>query len=307
VCSRLLGYESSELIGNRVGDVWEEADWPSLIQSLSERSERTITYRIPRKDGTQVWLETTFKRLQAGAGDPEVIAISRDVTAYKQAQAMLQHSKKLSVAGQLAAGIAHEIRNPLTALKGFVQLMKAEGDPKGYLAIMLAELNRVQSIVGELLVLSKPQEMHTQILDPVQLVQHVVTLLESQATLNNIRILTDFPIQVPGVQGDGDQLKQVFINLLKNAIEAMPGSGDIQIRMEREDGHLTIRFIDQGLGIPQDMISRLGEPFYTTKEKGTGLGLMVCYKIIEDHQGRIHIESEPNVGTTIDVVLPLHT
>jgi signal transduction histidine kinase len=118
----------------------------------------------------------------------------------------------------------------------------------------------------------------------------------------------EFECNLPKISCEENQLKQVFLNLLKNAIEAMPAGGNIDVKVKaKEEGKISIQIIDQGIGIPKDRIPTLGEPFYTTKEKGTGLGLMTCYKIIESHNGQLTIDSEINEGTTIEIILPTIT
>jgi two-component system, sporulation sensor kinase A len=147
--------------------------------------------------------------------------------------------------------------------------------------------------------------MNFQHKDVSVLLKDVMTLLESQAILNNVKMISEFEPDIPLLYCDENQLKQVFINIIKNAIEAMPNGGEMKIQAKMQENNLLIRFIDQGCGIPKDRIAKLGEPFYSTKEKGTGLGLMVSYKIIEAHNGRINIESEVGQGTTVDIIFPI--
>jgi signal transduction histidine kinase len=137
------------------------------------------------------------------------------------------------------------------------------------------------------------------------LCQRIIDLFEPQANLNNVQIITEFDSNIPDIWCEENQLKQVFVNILKNAIEAMDNGGKIFVQIKKiDDSNILIRFIDQGLGIEQERIDRLGEPFYSTKEKGTGLGLMVSFRIIERHNGKIKISSVKNQGTTVDVILP---
>lgn len=224
-----------------------------------------------------------------------------------QSEEMLKKKDKLALVGQLAAGVAHEIRNPLASIRGFVQLMQEGMHSERYLEIMLSELDRIEEIISEFLVLAKPQAVKFALCDVRGLLENVVVLFETQATLNNVRIETDFAPDLPLMLGKENQLKQLFINLLKNATEAMADVPDALLQMEARplgEDHLRIRIVDQGCGISPHRLKKLGEPFYTTKEKGTGLGLMVSYKIVEDHQGTIQIESEPGQGTTVTLTFP---
>ncbi|MEW9672260.1 PAS domain S-box protein [Ammoniphilus sp. 3BR4] len=231
----------------------------------------------------------------------------RDITNWKQAQELLQNSEKLSVAGQLAAGIAHEIRNPMTSIKGFIDLMKAGfGEKKKYFDIMSSEIERIELILSELLILAKPQSIKYERKDIRVLLSQVLTLLDTQAILNNVQFVTEFKPGVTHIYCDENQLKQVFINFVKNSIESMPNGGIITIQVNgNSQEEMLIRLTDQGCGIPKEVLSKLGQPFYTTKEKGTGLGFMVSKQIIENHSGQIHVESELGQGTTIEIKLPL--
>jgi two-component system sporulation sensor kinase A len=239
-------------------------------------------------------------------GEPAVHVIVRDIRERKKTQELLLNSEKLSVAGQLAAGIAHEVRNPLTAIKGFLDLMKHDfGEKKSYFDIMQSEMGRIEIILSELLVLAKPQETKFERTDLRVLVEHVTTLINTHAIMNNIEIETDIESDLPLIYCDENQLKQVFINFLKNSIEAMHEGGKIHIQVRNQDSEkLILRFVDQGSGIPEEIFSKLGQPFVTTKENGTGLGLMVCHQIIENHHGNIHITSHSK-GTTIQIDLPI--
>lgn len=173
---------------------------------------------------------------------------------------------------------------------------------------MKSELVRIESIVSELLMLSKPQIYELAYKDARQIMADTVNLLETQAILHNVIIefhAGDKPLWVMGVE---NQLKQVFINVLKNAIEAMQnGGGVVKISMSHdEDGAVNIRIQDQGSGISKEQLSKIGQPFYTTKDKGTGLGLMVTYKIVDNHKGLITAESEIGIGTTFIIRLPYY-
>ncbi|OAS21247.1 hypothetical protein A8708_30690 [Paenibacillus oryzisoli] len=234
-------------------------------------------------------------------------ATLRNITAWKIAQEHLQNSEKLSVAGQLAAGIAHEIRNPITSIKGFIQLMKSGiGEKPKYFDIISSEIERIELILSELLILAKPQTIKFERKDIRVLLSQVMTLLDTQAILNNVEFSAEFKPGATHLYCDENQLKQVFINFIKNSIESMPTGGKITIEINSDNRQqMLIRLIDQGCGIPEDVLSKLGQPFFTTKETGTGLGFMVSKKIIENHAGSVHVESELNKGTIIEITLPV--
>lgn len=237
--------------------------------------------------------------------EPALQIIIRDISERKKNEELLINSEKLYVAGQLAAGIAHEIRNPLTSLKGFLQLLSSGRKNNGtYYDIMKSELTRIENIVSEMLMLSKPQVYELSYHDTRHVMRETVTLLETQAILHSIQIESDFgpdPLWIYGVES---QIKQVFINVIKNAIEAMTDGGAIRVHMKRIDNSVRIRIMDEGPGIEDSQLAKMGQPFYTTKDKGTGLGLMVSYKIVDNHQGKIQVYSQLGSGTTFEIMLP---
>jgi PAS domain S-box-containing protein len=231
----------------------------------------------------------------------------RDITERKQAQEALIRTEKLSIAGELAASIAHEIRNPITTVKGFLQLLQSGTKEKwNYYDLMASEINRIELILSELLMLAKPQVAIFQPKNISLLIHDVVSLLVPQANMNNVSISTEFDSDEIIINCEENQLKQAFINFIKNAIDSMPTGGKLTIQLDSSNkAVLLIRIIDQGYGIPEHILPKLGQPFYTTKEKGTGLGFMVSKKIIENHLGSIAIWSKENKGTTIEVKIPL--
>ncbi|MBM6616479.1 ATP-binding protein [Bacillus suaedaesalsae] len=215
-------------------------------------------------------------------------------------------SEKHAAAGQLAAGIAHEIRNPITAIKGFIQLLNSENmGSKAYFEIINSEIKRIEIILKELMVLAKPTKQSFEKVNLKQLLDQVVILMEPQALLNNIQIEKGYSFNNLWIMGDENQLKQVLINYIKNAIEAMPNGGNLKLDGAIINEHsVQIAIIDHGDGIPKDILKRIGEPFFTTKEHGTGLGMLVSHQIIEEHKGTITIKSSDN-GTSIYVQMPL--
>ncbi|MCM3639598.1 MULTISPECIES: ATP-binding protein [Priestia] len=237
-----------------------------------------------------------------------LITIGRDITQQKLAEALLIKKEKLSVVGELAAGIAHEIRNPLTSIKGFVQLMKeTDRSAVGYANIMLDELERINGIVSEMLLLSKPESEHFRVFSLTEAVKYVMSLTSHEALLKNIDFLYDEQTNNASVYGNKNHLIQVLLNVFKNAIEAMDKPGNIYITIKTaQDNHIFIEVRDEGVGISKDRLEHIGEPFFTLKEKGMGLGLTISSKIIHDHHGTLQIESEQNKGTIVKIRLPLY-
>ena len=236
------------------------------------------------------------------------LAMLRDVTERKELEERLRKSDTLHVFGELAAGIAHEIRNPMTALKGFIQLLEGsiQEEHSLYFNVITSELKRIESIITEFLILAKPQAIMYEKKDIVKIMQDTMDLLHAQANLDNVQMHLDSNGQIPLIYCEPNQLKQVFINILKNAIEVMPDGGNVYVSIRpKDEDHIVVSLKDEGIGMTEDKLKRLGEPFYTTKERGTGLGLMVSYKIIEKKKKKIEVESEEGKGTTFHLTLPI--
>lgn len=236
-----------------------------------------------------------------------LLTIGRDITQQKVAEELLLKKEKLSVLGELAAGIAHEIRNPLTSIKGFMQMMKETREVKeAYIDIVLEELERINQIVSELLVLAKPQSHCYKPFLLCEAIDYVVHLISHEALLNSVDVSIDNREPKVVIFGEKNQLIQVFINIMKNAIEAMPKGGKLNVRiwLEEENAHIIIA--DTGIGISKERLEKIGEPFFTLKEKGMGLGLTTSTKIIHEHKGTISIESEVGKGTVVHVSLPIY-
>ena len=236
----------------------------------------------------------------------KIMIIVRDITERKKTEELLNKSDTLAAIGQLAAGVAHEVRNPLTVIKGFIQLFQInKEDQEKYFDLMLSEIERIEAILQEFLSIAKTDEISTEKKNIYQIFKNVVSLMNTKAIMTNIQVELYTNSKDIIIECSENQLKQVFINILQNSIEAMPDGGRISIHIKEigKDG-IIISVIDKGIGIPEERIKRLGEPFYSTKEKGTGIGLMLSYKIIESHQGNISIMSEVGVGTTVTIYLP---
>lgn len=309
----LKASKKDDLIGTSIFDylVPDYVDRSIERIKLAKKEKKPLShleYRLKRLDGTIIIYEVSSLSIIFG-GKEAVLTIGRDITEQKnQTERLLQKSEKLALLGQMAAGIAHEIRNPLTSIKGFIQLFRTSQQREEYYDIVLSELDRINGIVGEFLLLAKPQASVFIEKDIRGLLNDVITLINTQSILSNVEIRVDFEPDLAKISCEENQLKQVFINLLKNAIEAMPHGGVIEVTVsEKEEGKIVIKIKDQGIGIPAERLSTLGEPFYTTKEKGTGLGLMTCFKIIEGHNGELKIHSKEHVGTTVEISLPTIT
>jgi len=306
---RMLGTSVKDARGAAFADWLPERDRARARAAFAQAAEgqpRHFDSQFVRADGTSVDVEVTYVPVLSFNRIVGVYGILKDISELKRNRERLQHSEKLAAIGELAAGIAHEIRNPLTTLRGFLQLIHRSGDAK-YSDIMLSELDRIHTIANELLLLGKPQAYSLERKPIAPLLEAIATLVNAQASLYNTAIRLE---KEPGVDGaivlcEETKIKQVFLNILKNAVESMPEGGIVTIRIWREGPSVHVRIADEGVGIPQHLLPKLGQAFLTTKEGGTGLGLMISYGIIEQHGGRMTIESEEGVGTTVHLRLPI--
>lgn len=311
----VLGLNTEEYLGKKVSEFVHPDDYEYIYKMWAEGilniKASLAEYRFRHANGHWVWIESFYVPVLGETGKIEKLVVtSRDITERKQTDELIRNTEKLSVVGELAAGIAHEIRNPLTTLKGFIQLMKQDSaiHQPYFLDIIYEELNRIDLITNELLYLAKPQVQEIKEFHIQRTLDQLTTLLHPQAVLQNIILTVRSEDNLPAIIGVENRLKQVFINLLKNAMEAMPHGGDVVLEAIQENERtLYISIKDEGTGISKDRIDKLGQPFYSLKEKGTGLGLTVCKKIIQEHNGSLTFQSEVGVGTKVEIRLPLNT
>lgn len=217
-------------------------------------------------------------------------------------------AQKLELVGTLAAGTAHEIRNPLTGIKGLVQLLseKHQGEEdQFYFSVINDEIKRINQIVSEFLILGKPTAMKQEPIDMKMIVQDLQPLIASEANLYNVIWHCIFPEGPIPVLCTKDQMKQVILNLTKNAFESMSSGGTLEIRLVKEGKQCVLSVSDTGVGIGKEELEKIFHPFYTSKASGTGLGLVICKRIVQSFQGDIQISSMENKGTTVSVTFPL--
>ncbi|MCB5238006.1 PAS domain S-box protein [Niallia circulans] len=308
----ISGYTREELIGKThriVNSGYHSKEffrnvWQTIAQGEIWKGE----IRNKRKDGTYYWVDTTIVPFLDKNNKPyQYLAIRNDITEKKRTEEVLHRQDKLAAVGQLAAGVAHEIRNPLTSIKGYAEFLsmdETEKDRQEYFDIILDEIERVNSIVEEFMLLSKPTVSVLERKPLLPIIDNVVSILDYQLRKSKIKLNRIYEEPNLFVECDENKLKQVFLNFIKNAVEAMPNGGSIEITVKREDEDITIMIKDSGIGMSKEQIKKLGEPFFTTKKDGNGLGLMVSFKIIENLNGKVYIDSEQNKGTSFHITLP---
>ncbi|WP_347551342.1 PAS domain S-box protein [Pseudalkalibacillus hwajinpoensis] len=304
---RLYGYTDSD-VPKSMANLYpaDNVDEAKEIFETVIEGKGIIDFQSIRKhkDGSLIEVSVTYSPIQDEHGNLAAIsAITRDISDRKRTEELLMRSEKLSAIGQLSAAVAHEVRNPLTAVKGFIQLYKDKINPE-IQELMLSEMVRIEDIITEFLSLAKPQAVTYQQTDLNELIRNTLAIMETQARMNNVDIQTVFNHLPKGVYCERNQIKQVLMNIIKNGIESMPNGGLLSITTTMTDTFVSIIISDQGVGISKERLKHLGEPFFSNKEAGTGLGLVVCYKIIHEHGGLIEFNSEREMGTTVTIVLP---
>jgi two-component system sensor histidine kinase AtoS len=338
----MLGWRAAEVYGQSYQQVF--GDMLQLVQVIDASRQHRLPLTAPRvefhrRDGQRIPLALRTAMLQdAEAHTVGLLAIFEDLSPLQSLERQLQRADRLAALGQMAAGLAHEIKNPLASIRAFTQLVSRKHHDQSFMEkfdrIVPDELDRVNLIIEELLELAKPTQLRfTQVTLPVILYRVIETYSE-HLRQQHIGVKTDFALALPTLEADAEQLYRSFANITLNAIEAMPGGGELSIACrpvprslfdfavpgERDGGptpqgraalaldqyatDVEIVFSDTGEGIPAAQLDVLFTPFYTTKPKGTGLGLALTYKIIEEHRGHIRVSSKVGHGTVVTVTLP---
>ena len=323
----LLGRSARRVTGRALKEVFPPET--SLVRHLTDtlatgesRSESSAVIEGP--DGRPVHVSLVTAPLAGRSGAvTSAVAVVRDISRLRQLESEVRRGETLAAAGQMAVGLAHEIRNPLSAIRGAVQLMQRElGDEARwgeYTAVLLKEVTRVNSIIEMLLDLGRPVTLRTVPLNVHQLLERVALLLEEEATSLGVQFVRRYDPSLPPIMADEDRIVQVFHNLVRNAIEAMPGGGRLTLvtrlsmnplfaKVDLGQGQKSlaeIQIADEGLGMAAATRDKVFTPFFTTKDRGMGLGLALCHRIIEEHKGAIQVTSEPGHGTAVSCFLPI--
>lgn len=276
----------------------------------NEKGVRKYELNLSDENGEKIILLNTDVIYDSNLKKIGAIAVFEDITEYRRKEEFLREREKLSVVGQLATCMAHEIKNPLTAIKGFTQVLsrKAEDQSmKNYLHIILEEANRMNQIVQDFLQLANPKLPVLKMCNINGLVNEITLFVEPQALLKKIYIQVKTDDAIPDSLMDPNQIKQVLLNFIQNAMEAIENDGiiDIETIYIAEKNEICIKIYDTGCGIPATEIEKLSIPFFTTKPEGTGLGLSISYAIVDSHQGYVEVQSKEGYGTVFSIFFPL--
>jgi PAS domain S-box-containing protein len=317
----VLGYNPEDLIGEKLGSRTDPQDRAAMQELFSDLisgrvSNGQIEYRTQHKNGEWRLFRASARPLQDETGHATgIIASARDITDQQRLQQQLIQSERLAAMGQMIAGVAHELNNPLTAILGVTELMRDQAQDetsRRQLDLAHRQARRAAHIVESLLVFSRPSTPRNALLHLNDLLQRTLQLHEHSLRSNNITV--DFVARpdLPTVLGDSNQLTQVFLNLIVNAEQAVReirSQGELRIRLGVVGDRVLITFQDDGVGIPRESLPRIFDPFFTTKRpgRGTGLGLSICMAIIREHNGDISAQPLPDGGSVFTVSLPVCT
>lgn len=283
------------------------ADPPGYMRAVRAGASYVERVRLRSPARGPIPVELTVHPWHRGGDFWGAVTVVRDIRADLEAEI----NSRLAAVGRLASGAAHEIRNPLTSVRGFLQLAERQGSgaAKQWIQLALAELDRISALVRDLLVYARPQQRADEPIDVLQLAGETLTLVRERAHAQGVETAARVERGTPDpvyVMGDRNQLKQVLLNLFQNALEALPTGGALEVVVALQDEHVLCSVNDTGPGIPAEVRDRLFEPFFTTKEHGTGLGLMISRQIIQQHGGAIEVQSEAGRGTAMIISLPVY-
>ncbi len=310
---RLLGISASEARGRRFGidvgtidpEVWADL-WKTLLRDGNIVRELVITTAT----GDAIPLHLEARLLRDASEVKGAVLVGLDLRRRRALEEQVQRSQKLAAVGLLAAGIAHEINNPLSGVVGYSRLLLDKPlDPwiRERVTKIADSGERCRKIVEGVLLFSRQQEGgKRRVLTLSELVDRVIGIGEYQWRMHNVRVVRSYPTEPVQIEAEADQIEQVLLNLLSNAVDAMPRGGTIGIELSQDELHARLAISDQGHGIPSEVLPRVFDPFFSTKEigKGTGLGLAISYGIIKEHGGDILVQSDLGKGTTFTVLLP---
>jgi len=299
--------------------------------ALNDMVAKTVSTGMSVSDHENIVLKRNGRLTPVGASTSPLlssqgerigtIVLLRDLSNVRELEEAVRQADRLSSLGALAAGLAHEIKNPLGGIKGAAQLLEMEfpdnEDLRDYIRVMLREVQRVNVIVEELLALASPGRLKLAKVNLHRVLSDIVLLQTRAVGGKQVSIQQYFDLSIPPVLADESLLTQLFLNLIKNATEAVGVGGVVKVtsriladysmtpKGERRARMIAIEVADNGPGIPPEVLENMFTPFFTTKSKGTGLGLAICQKIVSEHRGMIKVDSDPSRGTVFTVMLPL--
>lgn len=317
----LLKVSASNALGKPLERALPQAEaLGDLLRKTLETGRTHADFAVPlvRPDGAAITVSAVASLLAGAGGEPQgaVLAL-RDISRLRELEERLQRSDRLAALGRMAAGVAHEVRNPLVGIRAAAQFL--EGDAafapalREYTGVIIRAVDRLNALVDDLLAFASPKPLQSHPCNLNQVLEEALALEAAALGAAGVSVTRLYDPQLPPVLGEAPRLHQVFLNLLRNAVEAMPGGGPLTVRtrFERRSARLAGRtaavaeVTDGGGGIAPEAVPHLFNPFFTTKPRGTGLGLAISLRIVEDHGGAIEVEAGADRGSTFAVILPL--
>ena len=308
----ITGYQRHELVGQPYSMLFDNTQFYSPVLDTLEHGTEHVALEIsfPGRDRT-IELSVTTSRIHNTHGEMiGALVIFSDLTARKETQRRMAQAERLATLGELMAGVAHEVRNPLTAIRGYVQILRQQtGDPihQEYLSVVLKEIDSINKVIQQLLEFSRPRHSQWQQVSLNALVEETLVLVQTAGVQARVDFISELDNELSPINADRELLKQVLLNILINAVQAISARGKIRIQTwQYSDSQQAISIEDNGCGIDLSLQKKIFDPFFTTKASGTGLGLALSQRIINAHQGDIRVASLPGYGATFTLILPIN-
>ena len=308
----ITGYQRHELVGQPYSMLFDNTQFYSPVLDTLEHGTEHVALEIsfPGRDRT-IELSVTTSRIHNTHGEMiGALVIFSDLTARKETQRRMAQAERLATLGELMAGVAHEVRNPLTAIRGYVQILRQQtSDPihQEYLSVVLKEIDSINKVIQQLLEFSRPRHSQWQQVSLNALVEETLVLVQTAGVQARVDFISELDNELSPINADRELLKQVLLNILINAVQAISARGKIRIRTwQYSDSQQAISIEDNGCGIDLSLQKKIFDPFFTTKASGTGLGLALSQRIINAHQGDIRVASLPGYGATFTLILPIN-
>ncbi|MEP6994787.1 MAG: ATP-binding protein [Acidobacteriota bacterium] len=306
----ILGIVPARATGRLLSDIGLDlpADWAEIRHRTRGRDGYRAEIEIQRGDSRRV-LGYSLRALKDPGGEEGALIVFQDLTEVKKLERQARFNEQLAAVGELAAGIAHEIRNPLASISGSVQVLSNElsvgSAERRLMEIIVSESNRLSKILEEFLRFVRPQEQRVAPFDVGMNIKEVLELFRLSDEISDAHLIED-DVSPPSsvLAGDRDQIRQIIYNVAKNAVRAMPDGGLLKVEGREDGAWYSIKFHDTGRGMSEEEIARVFTPFSTAFDGGTGLGMAIVRRIVEDHGGAIDVESKPGEGTTVTILLP---